>query len=418
MRKKQTQKGGVLAIILVLLAVVTVFGITLAVVSVTQKKLANNDVDNEQAFLTAESGAKYLLSEYNRDKNASQILNMYYANNFNTEVALLNNVDLGSATVRLRKGTNVVYVDVKGAYKNNVATVTMKFNETPTQITTGITILNQINLDGGANSGGYTYNGTNWTQNGTVLNGSISDEYLMSMNNSGQTSSVTFNHVNSVPPVTFPEDPSTLPICNGGITNNTTATITQSCRFPDTLNSPFVGTLTFQTNNFINIYIPTTVDVKANGDQGAGQFNVAGSGNVNFYVYQNGSDTSFLFPNINKPKASDTVKANVFAKDALTLTITYNRQNGNRTNGSVFGNVIAPNSTVIFSGMGLKSADQIDAPMIMGNLVAYNLTLDIEDFYAFKPSDQQLNFYINASNTDLPNGYRPTILTFVEFTTN
>lgn len=395
---KLNNRGGILSTLIVVVAVLSIFSVALSTVTLTQKKLANNEEINEQAKLSAMSSAEYL------ENNKDLIVNAYNTNNSNP-IELYNNEDLGVVTYQVSKeGTTKLNVDVNAKHKASAYNVRLVYNVSTADGTfgTGISIKNEIELVGGTSSGKYNYNSTtgNFEKDGTNVE-DLLDSYLQNSNGS----QMDFGHYDTPPTITFPN--ANYKTMTSTKISNRDETISTTTRLEYTGNQGFQNTVTFDTGagKTLTIYVPTSFNVRENGTAGKAKFEVKGTGTVNFYIYKDGTDNNFTFPTVERVGTSAMI--NMYANDAINLDIMYTRQNADRNTSTVFGNIIAPNATITFEGddKNYKNGDNLDSPMITGNIICSKLVIDVTNHKEGNNNSNSINFFFNQGNVNLPPNY-------------
>lgn len=399
---KLNNKGGILSTLIVVVAVLSIFSVTLSTVTLTQKKLANREEVNEQVKLSAIGSAQYL------EEHIDLIISAYNTNT-TTPITLFDNEDLGVVTYQVNKeGTTKINVYVNAKYKGSSYGANLVYAVDPISGTfgTGISVKNEIELVGGTSSGKYNYNSItgNFEKNGTNI-----ENLLGSYLQNSDKSQMDFGHYDTPPTIVFP-DANYKNMTSTKIFNKNEV-ITTSTRLEYTGNTDnnngFQNTITFDTGTGkeLNIYIPTTFNMKDTGVGGKAGFTVKGTGTVNFYIYKEGTDSTFLLPMIDREGTS--AKINMYTNDVIDLVIEYTRQNADRSTSTVFGNVIAPNATVKFEGddKNYKKEDSLDSPMITGNIICSKLVIDVTNHKEGNNNSNNLNFFFNQGKVELPPNY-------------
>lgn len=405
------KRGGVLASLIVLVAVLSVFGVALGVVTVTQKKLANNEEKTEQVQLSVTSAADYLVKQLGKSNDPITTALTSY---LNTEKTLFDSEssDLGQVTYKVSKTNKDVYVDVKAIKDGFQAKTRLYF--TLDQIYEGITVRSTLTLGSSdktvAAFKDYTYDATTgqWKYSSTELTDTVLDEYITLKDGT----SLEVKNATSVPTIPSFSKPSTVCAYN----NQDIGTISATCALPSyQAKQEFTGTLTFVTGSTpINVYIPTDFNIRDNGAAGKPWFIVKGSGEINFFIDQVGSDTTFMMPTLDLEEGS-TAKVNIYSDDAITITVQFNRANADRNYGAVVANLIVPNANLVIQSTGTQNAaddPNIKEAVVIGNIVTNNLKINLNNHETSKGAD--FNYYYQQGSS-LPVNFDGSALTFRDY---
>lgn len=411
MKNKNNQHGGILASLVVLVAVLSVFGVALGVVTVTQKRLANNEQKNEQVQLSVMSASEYLIKQLGKSNDPITVALTSY---LNTEKTLFDSEssDLGQVTYKVSKTGKDVYVDVKAIKDGFQAKTRLYF--TLDQIYEGITVRSKLTLGSSdkavAAFKDYTYDTATgqWKYVNTELTDSVLDQYITLKDGT----SLEVKNATAVPAIPSFSKPANTCFTGTNVTMNISAT----CALPSYhANQEYSGTLTFVTGSTpINIYIPTDFNVKDNGAAGKPWFLIQGSGEINFFIDKVGSDTTFFMPTLDLAVGS-TAKVNIYSDDVIDITVQFNRANADRNYGAVVANLIVPNANLVIQSTGTQNAaddPNIKEAVVIGNIITNNLTINLNDHENSNGVDY--NYYYQQGSS-LPVNFDGSALHFKEY---
>lgn len=404
-----SNKGGILSSLIVVVAVLSIFSVTLGTITLTQKKLANHEELLEQVQLSALSAAEYV-------KGNPNVIEEAYKRKNTKEQVLFEDENLGVVTYQVQGNDNAIEVGIKATKKGQAYKVKMNYEyiKSKASIQQGLSVKKEVILKDHPYQTTYTYVDEKdqfLNRNQGIDNQLV--EYLVEPSGSIPTIHSFNEEIKIEIPHTKTQINQSTFVCNPTRSNNI---IQQACRMNS---NRFKDEVIFRSNSStpLDIYLPSSFIVSSNGTQGKSNFIIEGNGIVNFYIYKDRYQ-DFLFPTISKSSGSKAM-INIYSEDQLNLRIAYNRQNGGRTVGSVYGNIIAPNSTIILEGDDKNYNNQTDLyqSLIVGNVVSNQLIIDVSNHsYKDKGREVGLQFIYDQGSVELPNDYTgKQVFQFIEF---